>query len=223
MSVLPSALPELLNGIRTALALSFILLVTSELIASRKGFGYLIGLYGSGGIYDAMFATVLTVAFLGFFADRGFPAGGGKGNVVAGVARIFAARSAEAGLVRSCLGVLLRKLAGDAVVHDRAASGDLGDDRQERGGNPLYAAAAWARLRAYRRRRKFRRFLSQNVSDAIPRTYGLCHRRDCRRPVGHGDGAKRDRPMVFRAGHLGWLSNAEDSVLADLHVVVWRL
>ena len=70
--VFPSALPELLNGIRTALALSFILLVTSELIASRKGFGYLIGLYGSGGIYDAMFATVLTVAFLGFFADRGF-------------------------------------------------------------------------------------------------------------------------------------------------------
>ena len=70
--VFPSALPELLNGIRTALALSFILLVTSELIASRKGFGYLIGLYGSGGIYDAMFATVLIVAFLGFFADRGF-------------------------------------------------------------------------------------------------------------------------------------------------------
>src|SRR6516165_379098 len=30
--VLPSALPELLNGIRTALALSFILLVSSELI-----------------------------------------------------------------------------------------------------------------------------------------------------------------------------------------------
>jgi len=70
--VFPSALPELLNGIRTALALSFILLVTSELIASRKGFGYLIGLYRSGGIYDAMFATVLSVAFLGFFADRGF-------------------------------------------------------------------------------------------------------------------------------------------------------
>jgi ABC-type nitrate/sulfonate/bicarbonate transport system permease component len=32
--VLPSALPELLNGIRTALALAFILLVSSELIAA---------------------------------------------------------------------------------------------------------------------------------------------------------------------------------------------
>ena len=35
--VLPSAMPELLNGIRTALALSFILLVSSELIVAREG------------------------------------------------------------------------------------------------------------------------------------------------------------------------------------------
>ena len=41
--VVPSAMPELLNGIRTALALSFILLVSSELIVAQKGFGYLIG------------------------------------------------------------------------------------------------------------------------------------------------------------------------------------
>ena len=70
--VVPSALPELLNGIRTALALSFVLLVLSELISSRKGLGYMIGLLGSGGVYDAMFATVLTVAMIGFIADRGF-------------------------------------------------------------------------------------------------------------------------------------------------------
>jgi NitT/TauT family transport system permease protein len=68
--VLPSALPELLNGIRSALALSFVLLVSSELIVARKGLGYLIGFLGEGGIYDAMFAVVLVVAFLGFFADR---------------------------------------------------------------------------------------------------------------------------------------------------------
>lgn len=70
--VVPSALPELLNGIRTALALSFILLVSSELIASRNGLGYLIGSLGEAGVYDAMFAAVLTVAFLGFIADRVF-------------------------------------------------------------------------------------------------------------------------------------------------------
>lgn len=70
--MVPSALPELLNGIRTALALSFVLLVISELISSRKGLGFMIGLLGSGGVYDAMFATVLTVALLGFIADRSF-------------------------------------------------------------------------------------------------------------------------------------------------------
>ena len=68
--VVPSALPELLNGIRTALALAFILLVSSELIVAQKGFGYLIGYLGSTGSYDAMYAVVLTVAFLGFAADR---------------------------------------------------------------------------------------------------------------------------------------------------------
>ena len=68
--VLPSALPELLNGIRTALALSFILLVSSELIVAQKGFGYLIGFLGANGTYDAMYAVVFTVAFLGFAADR---------------------------------------------------------------------------------------------------------------------------------------------------------
>jgi NitT/TauT family transport system permease protein len=68
--VVPSALPELLNGIRTALALAFILLVSSELIVSQQGFGYLIGYLGSTGSYEGMYAVVLTVAFLGFAADR---------------------------------------------------------------------------------------------------------------------------------------------------------
>ena len=68
--VVPSAMPELLNGIRTALALSFILLVSAELIVAHQGFGYLIGVLGSNGTYDAMYAVVLTVAFLGFAADR---------------------------------------------------------------------------------------------------------------------------------------------------------
>jgi ABC-type nitrate/sulfonate/bicarbonate transport system permease component len=68
--VVPSALPELLNGVRTALALAFILLVSSELIVSQQGFGYLIGYLGSTGAYEGMYAVVLTVAFLGFAADR---------------------------------------------------------------------------------------------------------------------------------------------------------
>jgi len=70
--VLPSAMPELLSGIRTALALTFILLVSSELIVAQKGLGYLIGYLGADGAYEAMFAVVLTVAFLGFAADRAY-------------------------------------------------------------------------------------------------------------------------------------------------------
>jgi len=68
--VVPSAMPELLNGVRTALALMFILLVSSELIVARQGLGYLIGYLGADGNYESMFAVVLTVAFLGFAADR---------------------------------------------------------------------------------------------------------------------------------------------------------
>ena len=68
--VLPGAVPELCNGIRTALALSFILLVSSELIVARQGLGFLIGDLGASGSYDAMFAVVLTVAGIGFAADR---------------------------------------------------------------------------------------------------------------------------------------------------------
>jgi ABC-type nitrate/sulfonate/bicarbonate transport system permease component len=68
--VVPSALPELLNGVRTALALSFILLVSAEMVASRNGLGYLIGFLGDGGNYEGMFAVVLVVAAIGFFADR---------------------------------------------------------------------------------------------------------------------------------------------------------
>jgi NitT/TauT family transport system permease protein len=68
--VVPSALPELLNGIRTALALAFILMVSSELITAQNGFGYLIGSLGDNGNYDSMYAVVLTVALLGFAADR---------------------------------------------------------------------------------------------------------------------------------------------------------
>jgi NitT/TauT family transport system permease protein len=76
--VVPSALPELLNGIRTALALSFVLLVSSEMIVARNGFGYLIGFLGSSGAYDGMFAVVLTVAMLGFLIDCAYQAFTGR-------------------------------------------------------------------------------------------------------------------------------------------------
>ena len=68
--IVPSAMPETLNGIRTALATSFVLLVSAEMVSARRGFGYLIGFLGDGGAYPEMFAVVFTIAFIGFAADR---------------------------------------------------------------------------------------------------------------------------------------------------------
>jgi NitT/TauT family transport system permease protein len=68
--VVPAAMPEILAGIRNALALSFVLLVAAELLISQRGMGYLISSFGESGAYDAMFAGVLTVAAVGFLADR---------------------------------------------------------------------------------------------------------------------------------------------------------
>jgi ABC-type nitrate/sulfonate/bicarbonate transport system permease component len=70
--VLPAAMPEILNGIRTALAFSFILMVSSEFIMAKDGIGYLIATLGDGGAYAAMFACIFTVAGVGFAADRMF-------------------------------------------------------------------------------------------------------------------------------------------------------
>jgi NitT/TauT family transport system permease protein len=68
--VLPAAMPEILSGVRNALALSFILLVAAEFLIGQRGLGYLISFLGEGGVYDAMFAGVVTVSAVGFFADR---------------------------------------------------------------------------------------------------------------------------------------------------------
>jgi NitT/TauT family transport system permease protein len=68
--VLPAAMPEILAGIRNALALSFILLVASEFLIGQRGMGYLIAFLGDGGTYDGMFAGVAVVSLVGFLADR---------------------------------------------------------------------------------------------------------------------------------------------------------
>jgi ABC-type nitrate/sulfonate/bicarbonate transport system permease component len=70
--VIPAAAAEILNGIRVALALTFILVVAGELIFANDGLGYLISFLGEGGDYKGMFAGVLVISLLGFAADRLF-------------------------------------------------------------------------------------------------------------------------------------------------------
>lgn len=70
--LVPYALPDILSGMRMALAISFILLVSSEMLAGQSGMGFLIFSLGESGQYSSMFAVVLTITFLGFTADRLF-------------------------------------------------------------------------------------------------------------------------------------------------------
>jgi ABC-type nitrate/sulfonate/bicarbonate transport system permease component len=70
--IVPAALPNILSGVRIALSLSFILLVTSEILAARAGLGYLSFFLGESGAYAEMFAVILTVMLLGYTADRAY-------------------------------------------------------------------------------------------------------------------------------------------------------
>jgi NitT/TauT family transport system permease protein len=70
--IVPAAMPEILTGIRTALAISFVLLVSSEFVIARDGIGFMISGFGDEGVYDRMFACIMTVVAMGFFADRLF-------------------------------------------------------------------------------------------------------------------------------------------------------
>ena len=70
--VLPAAMPEILSGLRTALALSFTLMVSAEFLIGQKGLGALISQLGENSDYPGMFAAVLAVTLIGLAADRSF-------------------------------------------------------------------------------------------------------------------------------------------------------
>ena len=68
--VVPAALPDIFNGLRIGLALAFVLMVTTELVTSTDGLGFLIARAEDNGKYDTMYAAILTIGLLGFGADR---------------------------------------------------------------------------------------------------------------------------------------------------------
>ena len=73
--VLPATLPQIAAGVRTALAISIIILVSSEFLSSQEGLGYLISSYGGVGADDAMLAVVIYLAAIGYALDRVYLAG----------------------------------------------------------------------------------------------------------------------------------------------------
>jgi len=70
--IIPAAMPDILAGIRNAIAIGFILLISAELLIGQVGIGYLISFLGEAGLYPGMFAAILTVSAAGFLADRAF-------------------------------------------------------------------------------------------------------------------------------------------------------
>lgn len=73
--VLPAIVPQIAAGVRTAIAISIIVLVSSEFISSQSGLGYLIASYGGVGADDAMLAVVVYLAAIGYLLDRLYLAG----------------------------------------------------------------------------------------------------------------------------------------------------
>jgi len=68
--ILPAIVPQIAAGVRTAIAISIIVLVSSEFISSQEGLGYLISSYGGVGADDAMLAVVIYLAAIGYLLDR---------------------------------------------------------------------------------------------------------------------------------------------------------
>jgi ABC-type nitrate/sulfonate/bicarbonate transport system permease component len=68
--VLPSALPLVLAGLRVSLALSFILLFSTEMINARSGLGFLIRQSEANLRFDLMYVSIVAVAALGYVSDR---------------------------------------------------------------------------------------------------------------------------------------------------------
>src|SRR2546428_10181959 len=68
--VVPRALPLVFAGLRVSLALSFILLFSTEMINARSGLGFLIRQSESSLRFDLMYVSIVAVAALGYASDQ---------------------------------------------------------------------------------------------------------------------------------------------------------
>jgi NitT/TauT family transport system permease protein len=68
--IFPSAMPQVLAGLRIALALTFIVVVASEMQNSRNGLGHLIITAEDNIRFDLMYAGIIAIGLIGFIGDR---------------------------------------------------------------------------------------------------------------------------------------------------------
>ena len=62
--ILPSALPQIFIGCNQGLSISFILLVSAEMIGARSGLGYYVNNYANFGNYTSALAGVITIGIV---------------------------------------------------------------------------------------------------------------------------------------------------------------
>ena len=67
--VLPSALPDIVTGMRLAMATSLMAIVPAEMLAADSGLGYLLQTAGMLAQTDRIFVALVTISCLGFVLD----------------------------------------------------------------------------------------------------------------------------------------------------------
>ena len=70
--VVPATIPEIVTGIRQAIPIAFVALVSAELVASNRGIGHLILSAGQLGNYPRMFAAIVVISSVAYVAVRWF-------------------------------------------------------------------------------------------------------------------------------------------------------
>jgi ABC-type nitrate/sulfonate/bicarbonate transport system permease component len=67
--LLPTALPQIFNGLRIGLALSFVVMFVAEMMVSTVGLGYLIVFAEQNIRFDIMYVAIVTIGMIGFGGD----------------------------------------------------------------------------------------------------------------------------------------------------------
>lgn len=68
--VVPASLPHIFTGLRSGLALSFVVLFAAEMVGAKNGLGNLIMRAEEGLRFDWMYAAILSIGIVGFASDR---------------------------------------------------------------------------------------------------------------------------------------------------------
>jgi NitT/TauT family transport system permease protein len=69
--ILPAALPSIFTGLRIALSISLLLIVAAEMVAAKRGIGYLIWLSWSNLSVRKMYVGIMVMAIIGLLVTNG--------------------------------------------------------------------------------------------------------------------------------------------------------